>query len=60
MFPSQIHDDMTANLGESAVYYGIVKRWFRTLKYGRTPCKDEDGGGPPRIVTTPENIKCMV
>ena len=53
---SQIHEDMTATLGESAVSYGIVKIWFRTFKCGRTSCEGEHGGGPPRTVTTPENI----
>ena len=53
---SQIHEDMTATLGESAVSYGIVKKWFRTFKSQRTSCEDEHGGGPPRTVGTPENI----
>ena len=36
--------------------YSIVKRWCREFKCGRTSCEDEHGGGPPRTVTTPENI----
>ena len=52
----QIHEEMTATLGESAVSYGIVKRWFRTFKCGSTSCEDWHGAGPPRTVTTPENI----
>ena len=52
----QIHEDMTATLGESAVPYDIVKRWFHTFKCGRKSCEDEHGGGPPETVTTPENI----
>ena len=56
MSPSQIHEDMTATLGESAVSYGIVKRRFCTFKCGRTSCEDEHSGGTPRTVTTPENI----
>lgn len=56
MSPSQIHEDMTATLGESCVSYSIVKRWCRAFKCGRTSCEDEHGGGPPRTVTTPENI----
>ena len=43
MCPSQIHEDMTATLVESAVSYGIVKRWFRTFKCERK--EDEHGGG---------------
>ena len=57
MSPSQMYEDMMANLGESAVHYGIVKTWFRTFKCGKTSCEDEHDGGPPRTVTTPENIK---
>ena len=56
MSPSQIHEDVTATLGESAVSKGTVKRWFRSFECGRTSCEDEHGGGPPRSVTTPENI----
>ena len=56
MSPSQIHEDMTATLGDSCVSYGIVKRWCREFKCGRTSCEDEHGGGPPITVTTPENI----
>ena len=56
MLPSQIHEEMMATLGESAVSYGIVKRWFRTFKCGRMSCEDDHRGGPPRTVTTPENI----
>ena len=51
----QIHEDMTATLRESAVSYGIVKRWFRMFKCGRTSCEDEHGG-LPGTVTTLENI----
>ena len=52
----QIDEDMMATLGESSVSYGIVKRWFRTFKCGRTSCEDEHGGGPPRTITILENI----
>ena len=53
---SQVHEDIKATLGESAVSYSIAKRWLRMFKCGRTSCEDEHGSGPPRTVTTPENI----
>ncbi|PSN34943.1 hypothetical protein C0J52_23548 [Blattella germanica] len=55
MSPSQIHEDMTATLGDPCKSYGIVKRWCREFKCGRTSCENEHGSRHV-TVTTPENI----
>ena len=57
MTPTQIHQDIVATIGESAVSYDIVKRWCREFKCGRTSCEDQHAGGPPVTVTTDKNIK---
>lgn len=55
-FPTKIHQNIRATFGEFAVPYGIVKRWCRQLKCGRTSCKNESGDGPSKTVPTAENI----
>ena len=55
--PTQIHQDIVATIGESAVSYDVVKRWCREFKCGRTSCEDQHAGGPPVTVTTDKNIK---
>lgn len=43
MFPTEIHQDMTATLGKPAVSCNIVKRCCRKIKYDTILCEDEHG-----------------
>src|SRR6476619_5411601 len=54
--PKEIHEDMTATLGEDAPSYSMVKKWAAEFKRGRQSLEDDPRPGRSVTVSTRETI----
>ena len=53
--PKEIHEDMTATLGEDAPSYSMVKKWAAEFKRGRQSLEDD----PRPVSLNVLNLKMM-
>ena len=56
LFSKEIHDEMTAVLGQHSVSYSTVKKWVAHFKCGNSSTDDEPRSGRPSTSMSDDNI----